>query len=199
MDLSKFLYLADSSTCDLDHVTVITHIVRYLNELRNGGVGPSGQVTKLQTLLNALRMLVTAVPDDGGDENTKDMVVRAKVVETKIKGITKSLRKECSVIRLQKRDMYAGDKETRDKVLTFLDDARLQELVQGYITKDKMEEGENLMARRYLMCCLVYKNAQRQGAVVNLRVSEVERAVCHRTKSGDDVYVYKVCVINEYN
>ena len=62
-----------------------------------------------------------------------------------------------------------------------------------------LEDGGRLMAKRYLMCCLVYKNAQRQGAVVNLRVAVVERAVCHSTKSGDDVYVYKVCVTNDYN
>ena len=46
-----------------------------------------------------VKMLVTFVPDDRGDEKTKDMVVRAKVIETKVKGICKSLRKE-SVYRI---------------------------------------------------------------------------------------------------
>ena len=41
--------------------------------------------------------------DDGGDTEAKDLVVRAKVIETNILGISKSLRKECSVIHLQKR------------------------------------------------------------------------------------------------
>ena len=61
----------------------MAHIVKFLNELRKGGVGPSGQITKLTTLLNAVKMMVISVPDDGGEADTKDMVVRAKVVETK--------------------------------------------------------------------------------------------------------------------
>ena len=47
--------------------------------------------------------LVMSMLDDGGDAEAKDLVVRAKVIETNILGISKSLRKECSVIHLQKR------------------------------------------------------------------------------------------------
>ena len=57
----------------------------------------------LQTILNTIKMLVVAVSDDGGDEETRDLVVRAKVMETKIRGILKSLRKECSLNRFQRR------------------------------------------------------------------------------------------------
>ena len=169
------------------------HVVKYLNELRASGVGPSGQITKLQTILNTIKMLVVAVPDDGGNEETRDLVVRAKVMETKIRGISKSLRKECSVIRLQKRDMFDGGSGLRDNVLKFLDDPRLLEVVSSYLKKPEMEEGESLIARHYLMCSLMFKNAQRQGAVVNLRIAEVERAVRHETQSGSIIYVYKVC------
>ena len=55
------------------------NIVKFFNKLRNCGVGPSGQITKLQTRLNAVKMMV---PYDGDDEETRDMVVKAKVVET---------------------------------------------------------------------------------------------------------------------
>ena len=102
VDLGKFLKLVDPSTCDLKNVTYMKHIVTYLNKLRECGVGPSGQVTKLTTLGNAVRMLVSRVSDTATEEE-KDLVVRSKVVETKLKGITKTLRKECSTIRLQKR------------------------------------------------------------------------------------------------
>ena len=43
------------------------------------------------------------------------------------------------------------------------------------------------------MCSLMFKNAQKQGSVMNLRIAEVERAVRHETQSGNIVYVYKVC------
>ena len=109
VDLSKYLHLTDPSNCNLDNVTQMSHIVKYLNKFRKCGVGPSGQITKLQTLTNVLRMMVISVRDDGGDGETKDLVVRVKVLETKLKGIMKSLRKECSVIRLRKMDLYDGD------------------------------------------------------------------------------------------
>lgn len=195
VDLAKFLYLANSNSCDLDNVIQMPNLVKFLNELRKCGVGPSGQITKLQTVLNAVKMLVISVPDDGGDEATKDLVVRAKVIETKIKGISRSLRKECSVIRLQKRDMFDGGSDLRDRVLEFLDNPRLMEVVTFYVEKEQMDDGENLLTRRYLMCSLMFKNAQREGAVVNLRVQEVNRATCHETKTGENVYVYKVCPI----
>ena len=106
VDLSKFLYLVNPDECDVSNVTMMTNIVTYLNELRKSGVGPSGQVTKLTTILNALKMIVSTMPDDGIGEESKVLVVRAKVVQTKVKGISKSLRKECNCIRLQKRDMF---------------------------------------------------------------------------------------------
>ena len=108
VDLSKFLHMANNKECDISNVTFMSHIINYLNRLRQSGVGPSGQITKLSTITNALRMVVSMVPDDGGDDETKNLVVRVKVVETKVKGITKSLRKECSAIRLEKRELFDG-------------------------------------------------------------------------------------------
>ena len=139
-----------------------------------------------------MKMMVMSVPEDRGDEATRDVVVRAKVIETRIKGISKSLRKDCSLIRLQKRDMFDGGSDLRDKVLEFLDNPHLMDVVSSYVAKEEMDEGEKLLTRRFLMCSLMFKNAQREGPVVNLRLGEVKRALCHKTQAGDDVYVYKV-------
>ena len=46
--------------------------------------------------------------------------------------IAKSLRKENLVIRLRKREMFDGASDARDRVLTFLEDKRLHEVVQSY-------------------------------------------------------------------
>ena len=69
----------------------MTNVVKFLNELRKSGVGLSGQITKLQTLLNAVKMMVMAVLDDGGNDETKYVVVRPNVMETNIKGISENL------------------------------------------------------------------------------------------------------------
>ena len=70
----------------------MANVIKYLNLLRNGRVGPSGQVTKLTTLQNALSLLVARMSEDGCCSVQNDLVVRVKVVETKIRGLQKSLR-----------------------------------------------------------------------------------------------------------
>ena len=67
VDLSKYLYLADPGSCDIDNVVHMPHIVKFLNELRKSEVGPLEQITKLQTLINTVKMLVALVSDDGAE------------------------------------------------------------------------------------------------------------------------------------
>ena len=76
--------------------------------------------------------------------------------------------------------------------MQFLNDPRLEEVIGVYLDKEEVEETKSLMARRFLMCSLMFKNAQRQGAVVNLWLDEYKRAVTHSTKTGENVYIYKV-------
>ncbi len=68
VDLLKFLYLAQADQCNFIHVIHMPQIVNYLNELWACGVGPSGHITKLQTILNTIKMLIVVVLDDRGDE-----------------------------------------------------------------------------------------------------------------------------------
>ena len=192
VDLSKFLYMVNGEVCDLRHVSYMANVVAYLNRLRKSRVGPYGQVTKLTTLNNALTMMVSKVPEDGGSKEEQKLVVRAKVVETKIRGLQKSLRKECAGIRMRKRDLFQQDKGGREAVLGFLESKQLQGLVKSYVTKEKLTESEYLLTRQFFMSSLLYKNAQRQGPVVNLRVDEQARATAHSTGGGESIYIYKV-------
>ena len=77
----------------------------------------------------------------------------------------------------------------RDRVLLFLENKRLFELVESYL--QKMSEAEQLITRRFLTCSLIYRNAQRQGPVTNLKVVEQSLAEGQDTANGT-VYVYKV-------
>lgn len=54
VDLAKFLYLADETSCEITNVTRMANVVQYLNKPRESKVGPSGQITKQSTLSNAL-------------------------------------------------------------------------------------------------------------------------------------------------
>ena len=77
-------------------------------------------------------------------------------------------------------------------MLSFLENKQLKGLVKSYITKKKLTESEYLLTRRFFMSSLLYKNAQRQGPVVKLRVDEQARATAHSTAGGECVYIYKV-------
>ena len=176
VDLSKFLYIVNSASCDLSQTSHMPNIITCLNRLRNSRVGPSGQITKLTTIKNALTFLLSRLPDDGGSPKDQNMVVRAKLVETKIGTLQKSLRKECSSIRLRKRDMFTYNKVDRDVLLKLLTNDQLLHLAKSYISKDTMTDQEQLLSRRFLMCSLPYQNAQRQGPVCNLKRSELSRA-----------------------
>ena len=68
VDLSKFLYIVNSASCDLSQTSHMPNIITYLNRLRNSRVGPSGQFTKLTTIKNALTFLLSRLPDDGGSK-----------------------------------------------------------------------------------------------------------------------------------
>ena len=88
--------------------------------------------------------------------------------------------------------MFDGGSDLRDPILTFLDDACLAKLIADYLKKDQMEDGENLMTRRYLMCYLLFKNVvsgdSSQPSPLRSGKSYLP------TKTGEDVYVYNIYV-----
>ena len=148
VDLAKFLFLADEKKCDITNVTRMTNIRKFLDKLRGCGVGPSGQITKLMTLQHALKMIVSQIPDEGASAD--QLTLASYTVESKIAGIMKSLRKECTSIRKRKRDMFDTDTQDHDEVLSFLGDKKLLALIQSWVKKDTLTEQEQLTTRRYI-------------------------------------------------
>ena len=116
--------------CDLHAILYMANVTTFLNRLRQCKVGPSGQVSKLTTILSALRMVVGMIPEVGASENEQQIVIRAKIIETKC--LIKTLCKEAQTLRAQKRDLYNGDTKEREAVLAFLADDRI---VETYISK----------------------------------------------------------------
>ena len=142
IDLSKFLYMVDSTKCRIRHNTNTANIVTSLNRLRDSHVGPSGQITKLTTINHALSMMLTQIPDNGGSEEDKTLVVRVKVVETKINGMKKVLKKKRAIIHAKKRDLFTTDGGDRDAVLKFLGNPQLLTLVTTHVAKEAIAEQE---------------------------------------------------------
>lgn len=101
----------------------------------------------------------------------------------------KTLQKEHQTIRVKK-------KRDREAVLAFLFNKQLFSLVEGYLQKEEMSVEEQLLTRRFLMGNLLYRNAQRQGAVINIKMWEIELGMVHKT-SSEEVMVYKVWTIKQ--
>ena len=92
-------------------------------------------------------MLVGNVPEVGASEDQRQLVMRAKIIETKIKSLAKTVRKECQVLRAQKRDLYVTNPKDREGVLAFLSDEKLFEVIGAYmyLAKESMTDHEQLL------------------------------------------------------
>lgn len=84
---SKFLFLVDPNTCDFNNVSHMPKVVKYLNCLCNSKVALSGQISKLTTIVTALRMLVESRPVPPTSERNQGSVYHAKVFNNQIHGI----------------------------------------------------------------------------------------------------------------
>ena len=74
-------------------MSYIKNITVYFSRLRECGVGPFGQLTKLSLILRALKMLVGQVSEeDAKSDATRKFLARATVVETKINSLLKALK-----------------------------------------------------------------------------------------------------------
>lgn len=96
----------------------------------------------------------------------------------------------------EEKDWYDCSPEDREAVLAFLFNKQLFSLVEGYLQKEEMSVEEQLLTRRFLMGNLLYRNAQRQGAVINIKMWEIELGMVHKTSSKEGM-VYKVWTIKQ--
>lgn len=60
------------------------------------------------------------------------------------------------------------------QVLAFLDSEDLRTKIDDIVDKDELSNDEKLLIRRYITVNIVYRNAQRPGAVINMTLSEFE-------------------------
>ena len=54
VDLSKLL---NDKECKIENVSYVANVLKFLNKLQSSRVGPSGRITKLTTLNNALSVV----------------------------------------------------------------------------------------------------------------------------------------------
>ena len=108
-------------------------------------------------------------------------VVHVKVVDTNLQGLAK--------IKAPKKRYVPSSTGGQGSSSTVPGEQIPFKLVESYL--QEMSEAEQLITRRFLMCSLIYRNAQRQGLVTHLKVIEQSLAKAQETANGT-VYVYKV-------
>ena len=142
-------------------------------------------------LSNALKILKGQINKEMTRKDTQQFLARITLVKAKITELSKTLCKESKIICMQKSAMFPvqqGDKKT---VIKFLNSDRLFKLVEQNLAKDIMDGNEHLLVKRYLMCNMMYRNAQQQGPVVGLKLSEFTQAKECKTPT-EHVIIYKV-------
>ena len=93
-DLAKFLKFASPTALDFDLVCNRQMVLEYVHLLRKLGVGPSGQVNKIQTIVVAITWLISKLPDASPTSAEKDKLHVATVCRDKLQAIKKSIGQE---------------------------------------------------------------------------------------------------------
>lgn len=132
IDLSKFLYYCNDAEAKLAEVANSSKIDLFLNELRRIKIGPSGQVAKLQTIVQAQSFLIHAMPL--AEQSTDDQALLSKVMLARdyAKVLKRGIGKEKNVVAAKKKEYVTQNMQlTRPKELVeFLNSSEVKLYVE---------------------------------------------------------------------
>ena len=100
-DLAKYLKFTGPSSLNIDDVCDRQKAMNYVDLLRKLGVGPSGQVNKLHTIITAINWQISKLSDTSPTPYEKDKLHKATVCRDKLQAVKKSIGKEKVWFNLQ--------------------------------------------------------------------------------------------------
>lgn len=116
----------------------------YLQTLRSLNIGPSGQATKLQTMLAAIEYVLSGVPDSGATEKEKELVHSATVTKSRVQQWKRGITRE-KVVHAMKRKEYVSENLQSPAEVHTLNSSVVKEKMQGLSD----EQEDSLTLRRY--------------------------------------------------
>lgn len=106
VDLSKYLCHCCSSVCIIRHVINMPLIEGYLDTLMGLNIGPSGQVTKLQTIIAAQGYFISTIPEERSEEDEK-ILTTAIMARERTRELKRGLMGEKNNVAARKREYVA--------------------------------------------------------------------------------------------
>ena len=182
-DISKMLYFGRSEELDWGTITKKERLLAYMEEVQFLGVGPEGQLSKLDRVCDAYQFLRRK------ENPTWDQQMSASMLD--IATWKKTLRQEknaLNVERLEKASELDADMSTISNIVDNQD-----MWVQFSNTVDQIRDDEDVpetdlkLAMGIVMISIKLKSLQRPGAVMNCTMEEYHSAVAY-----DNVTVIKV-------
>ena len=183
VNVSKYLYWCDPSSLDISHLTMARKIREYIEGLE-GHVGPSGLQQHTSDIENALRFCVHV--REGADDEL-DFIARAESTFRKLKYFRASFRGEKSKKeRARLEDLAEHLPDTSDTV-TFLESASLTQVFEQCCSNLLKDPSLHDYNKAVTICAgrLLYRNAQRPGAIVNMTLKEYDNAIVHGEGEGE--------------
>lgn len=133
-----------SSQVNLNHVVKTDNVSRYLQNLRTLNIGPSGQATKLQTVMAAIDFVLSRLPDSGATEEEREVAHSATITRSKVQKWKKGISKEKAVQAMKKKEFVSENLQSPAEVHTFLN----SEIVREKMESLSDEEEDSLTLRR---------------------------------------------------
>ena len=123
MDISKFLYFANSDTCNPDFLLSRGTIRRFVTWLEEGGIRPSGILSKLRHI----EMAITCFGHQHEDRDTEvEFCKKRDMVMSLLSSIRSSLDKEKRKVQVTKLDEFTHHIPELGKISQFISSRRVQ-------------------------------------------------------------------------
>ena len=183
VNVAKYLYWCDASSVDPVYLLKARKIHEYIEGLEVK-VGPSGLQQHISDIEAALRFSVNEIE---GASDEVEFVSRAESTFRKLKDFRASFRGEKSKReRARLEDLAENLHETSD-VITFLQSSPVTKIFEQCCSALLKDPSLSEYNKALAICAgrLLYRNAQRPGAIVNMTLREYDRAILHGEGEGE--------------
>ena len=132
VDISKFLYYADSNICNPDFLLCRGTVRRFVTWLEEGGIGPSGILTKLRRI----EMAITCLGHQHEDRDTEmEFCAKRDMVVSLLSGLRLSLDKEKRKVQVTKLDEFTHHMPELGEISEFISSRKVQNFLDEVCSK----------------------------------------------------------------
>ena len=147
VDISKFLYFANSDTCDPNFLLSRETIRRFVTWLEEGGIGLSGVLSKLRRI----EMAITCLGHQHEDRYTEvEFCAKRDLVMAPLSSIRSSLDREKRKVQVTKLDEFTHRMPELGEISEFISSRRVQNFLDEVCTK--VQAGQDVSGETIKEC-----------------------------------------------